>query len=69
LLDRGLVDEVAWFIAPKLLGGADATPALGGVGAERMADAWKLDKVCVERLAEDILVTGRVIRTQPSERV
>jgi diaminohydroxyphosphoribosylaminopyrimidine deaminase/5-amino-6-(5-phosphoribosylamino)uracil reductase len=43
-LDAGLVDRVAFFIAPKLLGGAGAPTAVGGPGrpldaAARLADA------------------------------
>jgi len=62
LLDAGLVDEVLWFVAPKLLGGADAFPALGGRGAERMRDATTLDQMRVRRLGEDVLVSGYVHR-------
>jgi diaminohydroxyphosphoribosylaminopyrimidine deaminase/5-amino-6-(5-phosphoribosylamino)uracil reductase len=62
LLDAGLVDEVAWFIAPKLAGGADAPPAIGGVGVERMADAWKLLGVHTRRFGEDLGVFGYLTR-------
>lgn len=34
----GLVDHIAWFHAPKLLGG-DALPAVGGLSLQRVADA------------------------------
>lgn len=62
LLDAGLVDEVCWFLAPKLLGGADALGALGGAGVERMADARQLHHVRVRRFGPDIAVTGYVHR-------
>jgi diaminohydroxyphosphoribosylaminopyrimidine deaminase/5-amino-6-(5-phosphoribosylamino)uracil reductase len=62
LLDAGLVDEALWFVAPKLLGGADAYPALGGRGVELMADAVTLDEVKVRRFGADLAVSGYVHR-------
>ena len=56
LLAAGLVDEVAWFTAPALLGG-DAIPALEGLGLDRVADAVRLAQTGLERLGEDVLAT------------
>ena len=57
-LDAGLVDKVTFFVAPVLIGGRDAIPAIGGIGAETMADAWRLGDVEVERLGPDTAITG-----------
>lgn len=59
LLERGLVDEVAWFIAPRLVGGRDAPGPLGGPGAERMAEALDLQDVRVRRIGPDLMLTAR----------
>jgi len=40
------------------VGAADAPGAVAGHGAYRMADALRLRDITVERLGEDILVTG-----------
>jgi diaminohydroxyphosphoribosylaminopyrimidine deaminase / 5-amino-6-(5-phosphoribosylamino)uracil reductase len=56
--DRGLVDKVLAVIAPLIVGAADAPGAVAGRGADRMADALRLRDITVERLGEDILVTG-----------
>jgi len=56
--DAGLVDKVHAVIAPMIVGAADAPAAVAGEGADRMADALRLREVTVERLGEDILVTG-----------
>jgi len=56
--DRGLVDKVHAIIAPVIIGAADAPGAVAGEGAYRMADALRLRDITVERLGEDILVTG-----------
>ncbi len=59
------VDRVAWFVGPKLLGGAGASP-LGGIGVARMEDALTLSDVVTETLDDDLLVTGRVRYPQPA---
>jgi diaminohydroxyphosphoribosylaminopyrimidine deaminase/5-amino-6-(5-phosphoribosylamino)uracil reductase len=56
--DAGLVDKVHAIIAPLIVGAADAPAAVAGEGADRMADALRLRDVTVERLGEDLLVTG-----------
>lgn len=59
LLRAGLVDRVAWFVAPSVLGG-DALPAVAELGIARAADALRLDDVAVARLGDDLVVTGSV---------
>ena len=56
--DAHLVDKVHAIIAPLIVGAADAPGAVAGRGAQRMADAIRLRDVTVERLGEDVLVTG-----------
>ncbi len=56
--DRGLVDKVHAVIAPMVIGAEDAPAAVAGQGAYRMGDALRLRDITVERLGEDVLVTG-----------
>jgi diaminohydroxyphosphoribosylaminopyrimidine deaminase/5-amino-6-(5-phosphoribosylamino)uracil reductase len=56
--DRRLVDKVNAVIAPMIVGAEDAPAAVAGRGAYRMADALRLRDITVERLGEDVLVTG-----------
>jgi diaminohydroxyphosphoribosylaminopyrimidine deaminase/5-amino-6-(5-phosphoribosylamino)uracil reductase len=58
----GLADEVALFVAPKLIG-AGGVPLLGVDGPSKMADAWRLGEVSTRRLGDDILVVGDVVRS------
>ena len=58
LLDARAVDSVVAFIAPILLGGAEAPAAIGGLGADRVADALRLRDVTVERSGGDVVVSG-----------
>jgi diaminohydroxyphosphoribosylaminopyrimidine deaminase/5-amino-6-(5-phosphoribosylamino)uracil reductase len=62
LLDLGQIDEVHAFIAPKLIGGSDATPAFRGSGIELLAQAVLLDNPNVVRCGDDIYVHGRIRR-------
>jgi diaminohydroxyphosphoribosylaminopyrimidine deaminase/5-amino-6-(5-phosphoribosylamino)uracil reductase len=58
VFDQGLVDKVQAIIAPMIIGAAEAPAAVAGRGAQRLAQAWRLREVTVERLGQDILVTG-----------
>lgn len=52
----GLVDEIAWFVAPILIGG-DGLPALGGLGLQTLSDATRWKPVATERIGDDVLNT------------
>ncbi len=58
LFDQRLVDKVTAVIAPMIVGAADAPTAVAGRGARYMREAPRLRDMTVERLGEDILVTG-----------
>lgn len=56
--DRGLVDKLYAIIAPVIVGAAEARTAISGRGAYRMSEAMRVCDITVERLGEDILITG-----------
>jgi diaminohydroxyphosphoribosylaminopyrimidine deaminase/5-amino-6-(5-phosphoribosylamino)uracil reductase len=58
-LAAGLVDRVAVFLAPRILGGSAAPASVGGRGFS-LSGAPRLLDVAVERVGGDILVTGRL---------
>jgi diaminohydroxyphosphoribosylaminopyrimidine deaminase/5-amino-6-(5-phosphoribosylamino)uracil reductase len=60
MVAAGLVDRVAWFLAPKLIGGAAAPGGLGDPGVDRLADAPPLLGMAAVPVGEDLLVTGRL---------
>jgi len=60
LLAAGLVDRISFIIAPIVIGGRDAIPAVGGVGIERLADAIGLDGVTTEWVGRDLVYSGLV---------
>lgn len=59
-LERGLAREVAAFIAPRIAGGRDAAPALGGKGLRLLAETPWLEEPDIRRLGEDIAIQGRL---------
>lgn len=60
LFDLKLVDKVVAFIAPIIIGGAEAKPAVAGKGVDKIADALKLERINLEKFGEDLMVTGYV---------
>jgi diaminohydroxyphosphoribosylaminopyrimidine deaminase/5-amino-6-(5-phosphoribosylamino)uracil reductase len=57
-IDAGLVDKLTFFIAPVVIGGSKARSAVGGTGAEKMADALRLKDVEVTQRGADLEITG-----------
>jgi diaminohydroxyphosphoribosylaminopyrimidine deaminase/5-amino-6-(5-phosphoribosylamino)uracil reductase len=62
LFDHGLVDKVIAFIAPVIIGGAEAKTAVAGKGVDKVAESLRLERVRVERLGDDLAVSGYVAR-------
>ncbi len=56
--DRGLIDQIQAFVAPKLVGGAGALGPVGGGGVSLMANAQRFDLQKVERYGEDLLLVA-----------
>ncbi|HXH22505.1 MAG TPA: bifunctional diaminohydroxyphosphoribosylaminopyrimidine deaminase/5-amino-6-(5-phosphoribosylamino)uracil reductase RibD [Dehalococcoidia bacterium] len=56
--DQRLVDKLHAVIAPKIIGAASAAGPVAGVGADRMADAITMRDLIVDRLGDDVLITG-----------
>jgi diaminohydroxyphosphoribosylaminopyrimidine deaminase/5-amino-6-(5-phosphoribosylamino)uracil reductase len=57
---QGLAQRVAFFYAPKILGGRDARRAVAGAGARTMADSLRLTDLEWRRLGSDWLLSARV---------
>ncbi len=57
-LDAGHVNKVSFFIAPIIIGGNDATPSIGGMGASTINDAVKLHDIETTRHGRDVEITG-----------
>jgi len=57
-LRAGLVDRLALFLAPKILGG-EGRAMVAAMRLRRMVDALPVVDVTLERLGEDVLIQGR----------
>ena len=53
-----VVNRVAFFVAPKILGGRGSRPVVGGLDPNRLDDAWQVGRLRCERVGEDILLQG-----------
>ncbi len=58
--DANLVDKFYFFYAPKVLGGKNSKPMIGGHGVMKMSDALKVKEVKLRRVGGDFLVTGYI---------
>jgi diaminohydroxyphosphoribosylaminopyrimidine deaminase/5-amino-6-(5-phosphoribosylamino)uracil reductase len=61
-VDKGLVQELIAFIAPRVFGGREAPTAVGGRGFEKLADTLKLERVEQQSVGDDLIVRGVVSR-------
>jgi len=57
-LNSGIVDRVMYFIAPKIIGGMDSYPAVGGRGHRKIEEAIRIRDMTVRRIGEDVLIEG-----------
>jgi len=57
-LEAGIVDKAMFYIAPKIIGGRESFPAIGGSSFRRLDDAYRLTKTLVRRIGEDIVIEG-----------
>jgi diaminohydroxyphosphoribosylaminopyrimidine deaminase/5-amino-6-(5-phosphoribosylamino)uracil reductase len=60
LLD-GFAQRVAFFYAPKILGGRDARKGVAGDGAENLSEVIQLREVEWRKLGDDLLLSARVV--------
>jgi diaminohydroxyphosphoribosylaminopyrimidine deaminase/5-amino-6-(5-phosphoribosylamino)uracil reductase len=59
----GWAQRVAFFYAPKILGGRNARKAVAGVGAKSLAESLKLREVTWRRLGGDLYLRAKLDRT------
>jgi diaminohydroxyphosphoribosylaminopyrimidine deaminase/5-amino-6-(5-phosphoribosylamino)uracil reductase len=65
LLRARLIDELHWFVAPRVLGG-DGRPAVGDLGLRSLVESPQLD-ACMGRAGCDLYIRGSV--DYPASRV
>lgn len=60
LFDYKLVDRVITFISPIIIGGKEAKTAVAGKGVDKVVNSFKLERIKVEKLGKDLMVSGYV---------
>ncbi len=56
----GIVNKIAFFYAPKILGGDDGVPVCKGPGPAMMEECIKVRDMNVKRFGEDVLIEGYI---------
>ncbi|MCH5211909.1 MAG: bifunctional diaminohydroxyphosphoribosylaminopyrimidine deaminase/5-amino-6-(5-phosphoribosylamino)uracil reductase RibD [Oscillospiraceae bacterium] len=62
MLETGFVNELHVYIAPKIIGGVDAKPVVGGRGVELVRDSYMFGTPKIERFGDDIKVIYRRVK-------
>lgn len=61
-LKKRLVDKLYLFIAPIVIGGRDATSAIGGIGVSSIEQAMGFKEIKTKRIGRDILVEAECLQ-------
>ncbi|MDR0956856.1 MAG: bifunctional diaminohydroxyphosphoribosylaminopyrimidine deaminase/5-amino-6-(5-phosphoribosylamino)uracil reductase RibD [Endomicrobium sp.] len=61
-LFSGVVENIYFFIAPKIIGGKFAIPVVGGVGVSKISEALSVKDMKVKKIDSDLLITGSIIK-------
>ena len=59
-LKSGIVNKVQIYIAPKIIGGDKARGPVGGMGIDKLCDAYKVNNISYEVIGDDILIEGYI---------
>lgn len=57
-LHAGIVDKLVLMLAPILIGGKKAPTLLQGEGIEKLSEAFRIQQMTVQRLADDVVIEG-----------
>ena len=62
-LEEGIVDKIAFFIAPKIVGGRLAPGPVGGKGVVKIMDAIPLYRIKTKRFGDNLMIEGYLAPT------
>jgi diaminohydroxyphosphoribosylaminopyrimidine deaminase/5-amino-6-(5-phosphoribosylamino)uracil reductase len=62
----GHAHRVAFFYAPKILGGRDSRKAVAGEGAKNLSEVLELGDVTWQKLGDDLLLTATIVKHKES---
>ncbi len=59
-IESGLADKVIFFVSPKIIGGRNALPAVGGKGIEKLKNVPQVQEISIRRSGGDIIIEGYI---------
>lgn len=59
-LSGGIVDKIIFFVSPKIIGGRDAVPSIGGKSPALLNRAFGIKNINIKTVGKDILIEGCV---------
>jgi len=54
------VDDIYFFIAPKIVGGENAVFAVGGRGVKKISEALPVKNIKIKKIGQDLIITGKI---------
>ena len=60
-LFSNVIDDIYFFIAPKIIGGKFAVPSVGGQGVEKICESLLVKNMKIRKIDSDLLITGNIV--------
>jgi diaminohydroxyphosphoribosylaminopyrimidine deaminase/5-amino-6-(5-phosphoribosylamino)uracil reductase len=57
-LQNHIVDKILLFIAPKIIGGVDSVPSIGGFSPSSLRKITKIKNIKIRKIGEDTIIEG-----------
>jgi len=67
-IESGIVDKIIFFVSPKIIGGKDSVPAVGGKGPSLLKNAVKISDIVIKNIGEDIVIEGYIKNQKGANR-
>lgn len=57
------VDDIFFFIAPKIIGGKNAISVVGGPGVKKISESLRVNNIQFKKIGMDFIITGQISKT------
>jgi diaminohydroxyphosphoribosylaminopyrimidine deaminase/5-amino-6-(5-phosphoribosylamino)uracil reductase len=59
-LKSQIADKVMFFTAPKIIGGKDSVPSVGGAGVLNVSESFRLKDMRIRKFKDDLLLSAYI---------
>ncbi|MDR2616547.1 MAG: bifunctional diaminohydroxyphosphoribosylaminopyrimidine deaminase/5-amino-6-(5-phosphoribosylamino)uracil reductase RibD [Endomicrobium sp.] len=59
-----VVDDIYFFVAPKIIGGKSSIPVVGGQGVKSISESLNIKKIQVKKIGVDFLIRGKINKSK-----